>query len=419
MAGGSRSGERRALVIGAGIVGVATALQLQQDGWQVTVVDPEDPGERTSSGNAGLIATHSVTPLAMPGVLRQVPRMLVDPDSPLAIRWPYLPRLVPWLAHFVRASAPARVEALSQALADMMRRALEAYGPLVRSAGAEDLLRRQGVLFAFASERSLAAAAPDLELRKRRGVAMETLRDGELRQLVPALAREVRWGVLFPDVAHTIDPKALTKALAHHLRERGATFLRTSAEGFGFGPAGVAEVHTPAGAQPADITVVAAGAWSRPLAAALGSPVPLDTERGYHVMLPAPGVELRLPVVSGDLRFTMTPMVGGLRLAGTVEFAGLDAPPNPARNRLVMRHAKRLLPELSLGDAQFWMGHRPSLPDSLPVLGRSPHHRNAYFAFGHGHLGLTAAAITGQAIADEAAGRAPPFDLAPFRADRF
>ncbi|HEX5794873.1 MAG TPA: FAD-dependent oxidoreductase [Geminicoccaceae bacterium] len=416
---GNGSGARRAVVIGAGIVGVATALQLQQDGWQVTVVDPEEPGERTSSGNAGLIATHSVTPLAMPGVLRQVPRMLVDPDSPLAIRWRHLPRLLPWLARFARAGAPARVEAVSQALADMMRQALEAYGPLLRAAGAEDLLRRQGVLFAFASERSFAAAEPDLALRKRRGVVMETLRDGELRQLVPALAREVRWGVLFPDVAHTVDPKAMTKALARHLRERGATFLRISANGFGFGPAGVAEVHTAAGAQPAEIAVIAAGAWSRPLAAALGSPVPLETERGYHVMLPAPGVELRLPVVSGDLRFTMTPMARGLRLAGTVELASLDAPPDPSRNRLMMRHARRLLPDLNIVDAQFWMGHRPSLPDSLPVLGRSPRHRNAYFAFGHGHLGLTAAAITGRAIADQAAGRAPPFDLAPFRADRF
>jgi D-amino-acid dehydrogenase len=410
---------RRAVVIGAGAVGIATGLSLQREGWQVTVVDPEAPGEKASGGNAGLFALAHVTPVAMPGTLAQVPRMLVDPDSPLLIRWRYLPQLFPWLARFVRASTPARVEAISRALADLLKGALEAYGPLVQAAGATDLIRRQGYLVAMASEEGLRAGQTDLDLKRRLGVRFEILRDGEIRQLVPALAKEIKTGVFYPDVGHTVDPKQLVKALAEDLARGGATLQRARARGFEFSDTGVRAVVTDAGPIDADLVVVAAGAWSRPLAQALGSTVPLDTERGYHVVLPDPGIEPRMPVVSSELRFCATPMAMGLRLAGTVEFAGLDAPPDPTRHQVMLKHARRLYPDLNTEGASYWMGHRPSMPDSLPVIGRAPRQANAYLAFGHGHIGLTTAAITGRAIADQVAGRAPPFDLDPFRADRF
>ena len=247
----------------------------------------------------------------------------------------------------------------------------------------------------------------------------EILRDDEIRQLVPALAEAIKAGIFYPDVGHTVDPKRLVKALAEDLARGGASLQRARALGFDIGSDGVRAVVTDGGAIAADLVVVAAGAWSKPLAEALGSKVPLDTERGYHVTLPEPGIDPRLPVVSSELRFCVTPMAMGLRLAGTVEFAGLDAPPDPTRHQVMLKHAKRLYPGLNTTGASYWMGHRPSLPDSLPVIGRAPRHANAYLAFGHGHIGLTTAAITGRAIADQVAGRPPPFDLAPFRADRF
>ena len=413
------TGSRRAAVIGAGAVGIATGLYLQRDGWQVTVIDPEAPGEKASGGNAGLLALAHVAPVAMPGTLRQVPRMLLDPQAPLRIRWRYLPRLLPWLTRFVRASTPARVEAASRALADLLQGALDAYAPLVEAAGVTDLIRRQGYLVAMTSERSLAAAQAELELRRRRGVRFEILRDGEIRQLVPALAKEIRAGVFYPDVGHTVDPKRLVQALAEDLDRGGGELRRARARGFETGSEGVSAVVTDGGAIATDLVVVAAGAWSQPLAAALGSAVPLETERGYHVTLPEPGIEPRLPVVSSELRFCATPMAMGLRLAGTVELAGLDAPPDPGRWQVMLQQARRLYPALNDSGASYWMGHRPSLPDSLPVIGRAPRHANAYLAFGHGHIGLTTAAITGRVIAELAAGRPPPFDLAPFRADRF
>lgn len=410
---------RRAAVIGAGAVGIATGLYLLRDGWQVTVIDPEAPGEKASGGNAGLFAFAHVAPVAMPGTLRRVPGMLLDSEAALQIRWRYLPKLLPWLAGFVRASTPARVEAISQALADLLKGAFEAYTPLVHAAGATDLIRRQGYLVAMASEQALRATRAELDLKRRRGVRFEILQGGEIRQLVPALAEAIKAGVFYPDVGHTVDPRRLVKALAEDLARGGALLQRARALAFDIGNDGVRAVITDGGPVAADLVVVAAGAWSKPLAAALGSKVPLDTERGYHVTLPEPGIDPRLPVVSSELRFCVTPMAMGLRLGGTVEFAGIDAPPDPTRHQVMLKHAQRLYPGLNTKGASYWMGHRPSLPDSLPVVGRAPRHANAWLAFGHGHIGLTTAAITGRAIADRVAGRPPPFDLEPFRADRF
>ena len=216
-----------------------------------------------------------------------------------------------------------------------------------------------------------------------------------------------------------VDPHRLVQMLAEDLVGRGGTLVKERAVEFEFRDRAVAGVRTGSGRHGADAVVVAAGAWSNPLARRLGVSVPLDTERGYNVTLPAPGIELRLPVVSGDFAFALTPMAMGVRLAGTVEFAGLEAPPDPARSEVLIASARRLFPKINTSDGTTWMGCRPSMPDSLSVIGRSPGHPNAFFAFGHGHIGLTTAAITGRAVADLAAGRPPPLDLSPFRPDRF
>lgn len=416
-----RSGKpgERAVVVGAGIVGLATALYLQRDGWSVTLLDPSPPAEAGASrGNAGLIATHIVRPLAMPGMIWQVPRMLMDPSGPLAIRWRYLPRLAPWLVRLLWASRASAVERIAAALADLLRGAFAAYRPLLESADAEALVRREGVLVVYRSERDLAAAGPELALVRRHGVAAEVIGDNALRDLVPALARSYRHGVLYPETGYTLDPLLLARALAADLTRRGGRIVACRALGFDTADGRVRAVRTDAGTEPADVTVIAAGVWSRALCRALGSRVPLDTERGYHVMLPTPGVEVARPFILSDLKFTVTPMASGLRLAGTVEFGGLEAPPDPRRHAVMLARAGEVLPGLRAGGATTWMGFRPSLPDSLPVIGPSPRWPNALFAFGHGHLGLTAAAATGRAIADVAAGRPPPFDLAPFRIAR-
>lgn len=408
------------IVIGAGIVGVATGLCLQRDGWSVTLLAPEPPGEAGAAiGSAGLFATQTVQPLAMPGVLAKVPRMLVDPEAPLSVRLAYLPRLLPWLARFLRAGRPAEVERLSVALADQLRGTFEAYAPLIDAAAAGELVQRRGLLTAYRTAEQLQAAQREIDLRRRRGIRLEVIAAGALRQMAPALSPDYRHGVVYPDCGHTPDPAALLRALAAALTAGGGRFVRAAASGFAQNGATVAAVLAGGATHPADAVVVAAGAWSLPLARALGWRIPLDYERGYHVTLAEPGIALDLPVIVGDVRFAITPMRAGIRLAGTVEFAGLRAPPNPRRHEMLIRQAQRCLPGLDVSRPSRWMGFRPSFPDSLPVIGRSPSHANVYFGFGHGHLGLTSAAVTGMAIADLAANRAPAFDLTPFSVARF
>ncbi len=415
---GSGAG-RQAVIIGGGIVGIANALYLLKDGWRVTVLDPEAPGETTSGGNSGLFALAHVTPVAMPGILPRLPAMLLDKESSLTIRWRYLPRLLPWMFHFLKASTPGRVEAISRALADLIGGAWDAYQPLIEDAGAADLVRRRGLLLAFRDDSFLTTMKRELDIRRRLGIRYDVLADDEMRQLVPALSPTYCRGIFYPDCGHTVNSKHLVQKLAAEAARKGGTFVRHRATGFEFGSKGVSAVLSEDAFHPADLVVLAAGAWSKPLAALLGCRLPLDTERGYHVTVADPGVEIELPIISGDLRFCITPRASGLRIGGTVEFAGLDAPPDPSRQAAMVKHARRMLPGLRIEGASYWMGFRPSMPDSLPVIGRSPRHANTYFAFGHGHVGLTLAAITGRTIADLVAGRAPAFDLQPFRADRF
>ncbi len=410
---------KTAVVLGAGIVGVCVALNLQERGWHVILLDPAEPGEGASKGNAGVIAIDHVTPVGMPGIVWDVPRMLLARHAPLSIRWPYLPRLAPWLYRFVRASTPRRVSEISQALAGLLAEAYDCYLPLLDAAGARDLFRRRGWLMVYESEAAFARDANARAIRERHGVRIELLGVDEIGQLAPAVTPRARRGVLFPDCGQTVNPHRLVQTLAAAVRERDGEIVRDAARAFSFEDGRVNTVIGAAGSWAADAVVVAAGAWSKPLATQLGSPVPLDTERGYHVMFEAPGVDLSLPIASGDLQFAITPMEHGLRAAGTVELGGLEAPPTPARHASLVAVSQRLLPGLDTTRQSRWMGFRPSMPDSLPVLGRAPHCPNAFFAFGHGHIGITAGAITGRLVAQEVAGEATDLDLAPFKAGRF
>ena len=412
--------ERRSVVVlGAGIIGTCVALNLQDYGWRVTLLDPKAPGEGASKGNAGIIAVSHVTPVATPGILRQVPSMLLRHQAPLSIRWRYLPRLAPWLYEFLRASRPSRLPAICDALASLMSGAYEAYLPVLDTCGGRDLLKRQGWLMVYESDSLFARAQEEFDLRREHGVRFDLLNAAEIRQLAPAVSRHVCRGAFFPDCGHTINPHRLVTTLARAVEDRGGTIVRGEARDFAFHDGRVRAVVGTSGKFAADAVVVACGAWSKPLAAKLGSRVPLDTERGYHVTFKAPEVDVSVPIVSGDHRFGVTPMENGLRAAGTVEFGGLSAPPSPYRHELLVNRTANLLPGLQTKSQSRWMGFRPSMPDSLPVMGRAPACPNAYFAFGHGHIGITTGAITGRLVAQQMLGQPTDIDLTPFRADRF
>ena len=407
-------------MIGAGVVGLSTALALQRDGWDVVILDPEPPGEGGASfGNAGLIATHIVQPIAVASILPKLPRMLLDETAPLAIRWRHLPSVLPWLLRLLRATRPSEVERISAALAAELRHAQAAFGPLLEDPDTAGLFHREGLVVVYPDEASLAENEPVFRLQRRNGVAIDEIGHNALRDLLPDLAARYRFGIRYPEAGHIADPLAYVRALAGQFGRAGGAIKRVAATGFTTTRDRVSAVRTTEATEPADLAVVAAGIWSKPLAAALRLRVPLESERGYHVTLPEPGISVRAAMMVGDIRFAITPMRAGLRLAGTIEFAGLNAPANRKRHDALVANARRVFPDLNTGKQERWMGHRPSLPDSLPVVGRSPHHPNVFLNFGHGHLGLTSSAITGRTVADLAAGRPPLFDVAPFAADRF
>jgi D-amino-acid dehydrogenase len=406
-------------VIGAGIVGIATASYLRRDGHAVTVVDQRPPGEYCSYGNAGILSPGSCVPIAMPGILGQVPGYLLDPLGPLALRWSYLPRALPWLLRFAAAADRRRVERIADALRALLAQTFEAYAPLVKNAGVEDLIHRSGYIAVYSDRKAYAADALGWKLRRDRGVVVDELDAGELRRRLPQLQGDFGMGLFLHDHGWCANPERLTKSLAAQFERDGGRILRRQVLGIDVGPDGPRALRTDGGDLPVQTLVICAGAHSNEFSAALGDALPLEAERGYHVTFSDPRVELPMPLMVPEHKCFVTPMETGLRIAGQSEFAGIDAAPDYRRADRLAALMRRLFPGISRADATQWMGRRPSMPDSTPVIGRATRYANTWYAFGHGHVGLCGAAPTGRLVADLIAGRPPRIDPAPYRPDRF
>lgn len=418
----SQDPEGRAVtVIGAGIVGVAVALTLQLDGHRVTLFDPREPGSGTSFGNAGGIVDNGFVPNSSPGLWKRLPRMLLDPDSPLMLRWRYLPRIAPWLSAYLLSGTRQRVTEISAEIASLTTGAVAAHRVLLKAAGDPDIVKPVGWLKIHRDEKALADTAADRALLDRFGVPYEVLGERELRQLEPGLSHDYTRAIFYPGSGFVSTPFALTQAYLRTFLDRGGRLIREEARRFEISDAGVTRLVTDRGIHAVDQVVIAAGARSALLTAPLGQPLPLDCERGYHLNLAWDGQSPALgrPVVVGGPQFVLCPMADGLRLTGGVELAGLEAAPDFRRIRRMVALAQKVLPGLGGEVTREWMGYRPSFPDSKPVIGRSSRHANLWFAFGHGHLGLTLSAVTGRMIADAMAGRPESIPLAPFRDSRF
>jgi len=416
----------RVVVIGADIVGLATTIALLHDGHDVTLLDPGEPGgeQAASYGNGTLLNPSSVVPMSAPGLWRKVPGYLADPLGPLAIRWSYLPRLLPWLLRFVQAGATAeKVAATGRALQPLLADAPARHKALAEAAGVGDLITRQGVLFAFPDRAAFEAEALSWRVRRDNGTRWLELNEDELRQREPALDRRYRFGILVEENGQCRDPGAYAAALARHAATQGATILRRAATGFRIESGRLRAVRTAEGDIACDKAVIAAGARSKPLAREAGDRVPLETERGYHVVIPNPGIAPRYPVMPSDGKMACVMTPAGLRIAGQVELAGLAAAPNWQRAAALLRFARTVFPglpaDLMPDSVKMWMGHRPSTPDGLPCIGPASGCADVVHAFGHGHVGLASAVTTGTVVADLLAGRVPPFNLTPYAASRF
>ncbi len=410
-------------IVGAGIVGLAAAIELQRKGFDVTIIDKEGAGAGASKGNAGHFATEQVFPLADPSILPKLPGMLLDPLGPFRIQPKYFVKALPWFMRFLINMLPGRRTQNTRAIKALNRSSIAAMKELVSFCDCEALLTLNGSLLVFENT-PLDEVNKELTAYTNAGVEVQLLDGTQVRKLEPSLSKTITHALYFTHVGHTSDPYGLCKALELKFISLGGKLVTEEL-------VKVAVAKTSSSIQLEMVTgtskqinklVIAAGAWSKPFAKQLGYRVPLESERGYHLMMPQLS-KLSRPVASYNRKFIITPMAEGTRLAGTVEFGGLKAPLVPARADCLFAHGKALLPTLfesaTVTDGERWMGFRPSLPDSLPVIGRSHKQSNVFFSFGHQHLGLTWSALTAKLLAQEVAGEQSNIDLQPYRIDRF
>lgn len=402
------------LVVGAGIVGVSTAIWLQRAGKRVTLVDRAGPAAAASFGNAGVLASAALVPVTVPGIARKAPGMLLDPQAPLFLRWRYLPRLLPWLRRFLAHATPDHVEHYARSMALIVGDSVDQHAALCAGTPAAAYLHRCDYCFGYATEEKYQAEAAEWELRRRNSVSFSVVDGATHARTDPAFGDAFAVVVRCHDHGRISDPGAYVQALFDQFRADGGGFVQAAISDLLVKRGALVGLDTDAGALRGDGVVLALGAWSRPLAARMGAALPLETERGYHVELVNPSAYPATPMMVASAKAVVTPMQGRIRMAGVVEFGGLAPDQSAAPVDLLKRQAARVLPGITWDRIDTWVGHRPTLANSLPALGVSPRFANAWLALGHQHLGLTGGPKSGRIIADLVAGRRPNIDLSAF-----
>lgn len=411
-----------ATIIGAGIIGISSAAFLQREGFDVTVIDRVAPGKGCSFGNAGGVVVCSVMPTVHVGVLAKIPGWLLDPLGPLTIRWRHLPKALPWFLALGRNAMPDRVKAITEARADLCLRSLGDHRSLLQAAGASDLLGKEDGLRLYETEAQYLGDAHWRSEKERFGYKCPDLSAGELSEMEPELTDRLYCGTYCGGWYQVKNPYSIVKSLAEQVVRDGGEILEVDVVDVELQDKQVTRIKLASSEdRPVDKLVIAAGAWSDQWANKFGTKVLLEAERGYHLNMADPGVKVGRTITHAGFIGALAPIDDGLRIAGTDEFAGVDAPPNYKRADVLWQSAKKILPNLNplTEDVSRWMGRRPGTPDSLPVIGPCPNMGNVWYAFGHGHMGLSWGPTTGRLVAQIMAGKPPNIDMTPFKADRF
>lgn len=407
------------IVIGAGVVGLSAAIAAQARGLSVTVLDREGPAAGASAGNAGAFAFTDILPLASPGILKKAPKWLLDPLGPLSVPPAYAAQIAPWMFRFWRACSPKRVAhstAAQTAMMDLSKAELE---PFLAATGTLPMLRKEGNLQVYESESELKASLPGWQARADHGIEFRHMGAAEMAGIQPGLSPRFTHGTFTPGWFSIADPKLYTLALADHFRSKGGVIERAEVTALAPVDGGI-EIKTASGpSRRAAQVVLAGGAFSHRVAKTLGESIPLETERGYNTTLPSGAFDLRTQVTFGGHGFVVSRLSTGVRVGGAVELGGLSLPPNYRRSEAMLQKARSFLPGLKPEGGVQWMGFRPSLPDSLPAIGRARATPRVVYAFGHGHLGLTQSAGTARLVADLLTSQTPTIDITPFSPQRF
>ncbi len=432
--------EQDVIVIGAGIIGISCALRLQQAGKRVLVMDSKGVAAETSAGNAGAFAFADVIPLATPGILRKAPRWFLDPLGPLSIRPAYALTLLPWLWRFWRASWHDKYTTAVAAQASLMNFSKIALEKQIQSTDGEPFMRREGQLQLYEGEQEFQAALSGWQTRKEHGVLFELLESPDaIARIQPGIHPRFTHAAFTPEWKNSVDPKAWADHLAQTFIALGGKIQITSVHKISFQDNSVTVFGDPSASHlhhddlhqyKANKLVIAAGAWSKPLAAQTGDTLPIDTERGYNTTLSAGSLQLKTHLTFSNHGFVVTKIKDKIRVGGAVEFAGLELAPNYQRAQYLVDKAKRFLPKLGHEqdksqiqdedtESQQWMGFRPSMPDSLPVIDYASQTQQVVYAFGHGHLGLTQSAGTAELVCELIHNKATSIDISPYSAKRF
>ena len=391
---------KSAIVVGAGMVGLCCAYALHIKGVNVTIVDRDPVGDKTSYGNAGALAISECVPHSLPGQIWSIPKWVLDPMGPLSIRPAHIPQFMPWLLAYLGHSRKKNVSHIATALQAINGRVSADYDPMLKAIGYAGKVRDKGCIRVYDDYKSFKLSAQEWDIRKQHGQHFELLGEAELRRMEPAIGQAKSFGVLQPQWRIIDDPKALVGSLREWLVSHGVALVTANVDALVTQDKRVLGVKTSVGEHFSDITLVAAGAWSKQLAKQAGEVCLLESERGYNTTLPYPNIALSHELLFAEQMFAVSPLSVGVRVGGASEFAGLTAAPNFKRSDNLLALAKRYLPELNTENGQQWMGHRPSTPDSLPVLGPSVKWQGLSYAFGHAHLGMTQAASSGQMLAE-------------------
>jgi glycine/D-amino acid oxidase-like deaminating enzyme len=412
--------KKRVVVIGGGIMGLASAIWLLRSGCAVTIVDPGIARRPASFGNAGVLAACSVVPVTTPGLISKAPLLLLNPNFPLFVRWRYLPKLMPWLVRYLKHANATDAARIARALAPLTRDTYAQHKALAGGTAAERWLQSSGYFFAYDSRAAFEADGFGWGLRREAGFTWQEFEGERLRELDPSLGPKIGFGILLQDHGFVLSPGGYIAALREVAASLGAIAEPAEARGFRLaGDGSVQAVMTTNGEIEADAAVIATGAWSKMLTAQLGLDVPLETERGYHVMFYGPSVKPRQPTMVASGKFVATPMADGVRCAGVVEFGGLNLPAHKPPIELILRRVKEAFPALTFTHYDEWLGHRPAPSDSLPLIGEVPGHRGIFLAFGHHHIGLTTGAKTGRLLAALVNGEQSEIDMTPYTPARF
>ncbi len=405
-------------VIGAGIQGVCISLNLIKKGFKVTIIDRDDPGKGTASyGNAGHFSPYASLSMNRPDILIDVPAMLLSTTGPLALKWNYVPKMIPWFLKFIKNCTKKKMMHTAKYMHQILDLALPAYDELFQEVDVAGLVESKGIIY-FWTDKDLKSREMEIKIRKELGIEQKLLTPHEIHDLEPHINKIYHGGVLYPSAKHARNPKKILLKLFELFLKRGGKFIKENVETINFSADDRPLIKTNFNSYSFDKAVISCGAFSKKLTDQVNEKIPLDTERGYHVHFKGYDHLLSRPVIFLNRGFGITPMEQGLRVVGTVEFGGLDNPISKKRIQNLVNNAKYLFPELKEHEDE-WLGFRPTLPDFLPVIGPSKNHKNLFYSFGHHHLGWTLGAISGKIISKMISGEKTNLDLEPYNSSRF